>query len=259
MEGMKNLFSSLVFMIMIGIILMSGCSSLPHETTSTPVTTQSIPDTSATISPSQITTNDNSSIPLQENLTANCGRNVCQNSESCCNGFCYDPSVNVCESGKLYALSCDGVGYDVHVKNDFICNGNLTRPNGEKAQGGRCVSLTPSCSRPKSGASMPDNLKKYVPGPGNSLNINNQGGYDAIITLQESNIPPASGGRVVSFYVRAFDQYKFTYAFSSNTLSYKLGECWDPYTGDFTVDKGTKRLEGLNYNYNTAGWMVTLY
>lgn len=114
-----------------------------------------------------------------------------------------------------------------------------------------------SCARPATGSQViPGTISgtKY-------LTIDNQNDYDAIITLRESAIPPESGKKVYSYYLRANDQYTFsTIPPGSYTLWYKLGECWDPATKKFSVDKGARRFEEvLDYDYNTAGYSAKIY
>jgi hypothetical protein len=94
-----------------------------------------------------------------------------------------------------------------------------------------------------------------------SLTVDNQNKYDAVITLRASAKPPESGEKVLSFYLQAHDQYTVhTIPQGSYTLWYKLGECWDPVTKKFTMNRNAERFQdSLDYSYNTAGFDAKIY
>lgn len=43
-----------------------------------------------------------------------CGSNLCEPTQECCNGWCYNPLEYVCCNGKLCFLCCDGACIDYH-------------------------------------------------------------------------------------------------------------------------------------------------
>jgi hypothetical protein len=116
---------------------------------------------------------------------------------------------------------------------------------------------TVACSHPATGTML---LSSSVTGA-KSLTVDNQNKYDAVITLRVSAKPPESGGKVLSFYLQANDQYTIhTIPQGSYTLWYKLGECWDPAEKKFAVNRNAERFQDiLDYSYNTAGFEAKIY
>lgn len=113
------------------------------------------------------------------------------------------------------------------------------------------------CSHPATGTML---MSPSVAGS-KSLTVDNQNKYDAVITLRMSAKPPESGGKVLSFYLQAHDQYTVhTIPQGSYTLWYKLGECWDPVAKKFAVNRNAERFQDiLTYSYNTAGFEAKIY
>ncbi|MDD1709605.1 MAG: protease inhibitor I42 family protein [Methanoregulaceae archaeon] len=93
------------------------------------------------------------------------------------------------------------------------------------------------------------------------LIIDNQNEYDAVVSLRIETIPYAAGNKVMSFYIRAHDQYTDETIKTGNyTLWYKLGECWDTVNSTFRVDKGAWRFDdSLDYDDDTAGYKAWIY
>lgn len=79
--------------------------------------------------------------------------------------------------------------------------------------------------------------------------------------MRIATTPPQSGSKVLSFYLRANDQYTVkNIETGSYTLWYKLGECWDPVGKKFVLDKGAYRFDDiLGYTYDTAGYSAKIY
>lgn len=93
------------------------------------------------------------------------------------------------------------------------------------------------------------------------LTIYNQNNYDAVITMRMATTPPVSGDKVLSFYLRAHDQYTVRKIGAGEyTLWYKLGEGWDSVRKTFLVDHGARRFDDIfGYTSRTAGYEAWIY
>lgn len=89
---------SLLCIILTTVILIAGCSSPDSEIIKPPENTFSPTPTS------EIETTDTMS-----STNIQCGRNVCQATEGCCNGFCIDLAVHTCCGDKPCQGSCCNV------------------------------------------------------------------------------------------------------------------------------------------------------
>jgi hypothetical protein len=123
------------------ILIFSGCSSQKSGSINNPAPVGNSPPITVSSTPAQVA---NVKIATPGSTNATCGRNTCKEGEACCEGWCYNPYMQVCQNGKPGAFSCDGIVYDEHIKSStFTCSGKLKCPIGETSEykNGTCTDM----------------------------------------------------------------------------------------------------------------------
>ena len=141
-----------------------------------------------------------------------------------------------------------GFDYNGNGRIDFNDVVQLFRKSGEPL---------PPCVRPQTGYLLiPETLSGSV-----FLTVDNQNEYDAVVSLRLAATPPESGTKVLSFYIRAYDECTIsTIEPGSYTLWYKLGECLSPQNRSFQENICAFRFDDiLEYSEDVAGYEALIY